>query len=213
VFKRRRRIVPLLVAASVTVAGGVAAAAAVANHTVSRHLVVSCYTTDNLDSEQVAVDATSAGPVASCASAWAEGHVGSGPVPLLVACVTPQGVAAVFPSAVGADVCGQLGLSALPAGRYAPPSGPTTTVTTILPAGSLPPSLRDAIVDQLRSTCMSATEATAMITALLRNGHVPWKVRVPTPFPAGRLCASPGFDETDQTVILTGVPPQTSATG
>ena len=213
VFKRRRRIVLLFVVAFVTLVGGAAAAAVATHHTVSLHLVVSCYAADNLDGEQVAVDATPAGPIASCASAWALGQVGSGPVPLLVGCVTPRGIAAVFPSAVGADVCGQLGLPALPVEHYVPPSGPTTVATTVLRPATLSPELQGAIVGQLRLTCMGAAQAAALITALLHNGHVPWKVRVPTPFPTRRRCASPGFDETDHVIILTGIPPRTSTTG
>jgi hypothetical protein len=127
----------------------------------------------------------------------------------MVACVTAQGIAAVFPSAPGADVCGQLGLPALPAGANSLPHAFTTTVTptTVVTANGLPAALRDAIITQMRTTCFSARDALATVTGLFANAKVSWHVSIPTPFPPGRPCASPGFDEADSTVVLTGIPP------
>lgn len=203
----RRRIIPVI--AALVTAGGLGGVASYAftNQTVSRHFAVSCYSSPSLDAEAVAVDARAEGPIATCAQAWSEGHVGSGPVPLLAACVTPQGVAAVFPSAPGADVCAQLGLPALPAGADTLPKGTSTTAPpTTLTAEGMPATVRDAIIGDLRGTCMTATQAQITITALLAKAKVTWKVSVPSPFPVGHPCASPGFDETDRLVILTGIP-------
>lgn len=204
----RRRIIPLI-AAALGVAGlGGVTAYALNNNTVVHHFALDCYVAPSLSSEAVAVDTQAAGPVSSCAQAWNEGHVGRGPTPLLAACVTPQGVTAVFPTAPGADVCAQLGLAALPAGADVMPNQSTTTTPpTTVDVGGLSTPLRDAIVSDLQASCVDAAQAQVSIDALLVKTGVAWKVSVPTPFPAGRPCASPGFDEADRTIILTGVPP------
>jgi hypothetical protein len=205
---RHRRFLPPIAAIFVALSVGGIAAYSFSSTTVTHHFAVECYSQPNLSSGAAAVDATSAGPVATCSQAWREGHVGSGPLPLLVACITPQGVAAVFPSVRGADVCGQLGLPALPAGSTSLTTGATsTTSSTALTAEGLPTSLRDAIVSQLRSSCQSADQAKRILTILLTKAAVPWHVVVPTPFPADHPCASPGFDEANQEIVLTGIPP------
>ncbi|MDQ1399193.1 MAG: hypothetical protein QOK20_1125 [Acidimicrobiaceae bacterium] len=208
----QRRWKGLGLAALLAVAGGGAAAAAayaISSH-VTTHLAVTCYGAPSLESHALVVPAEAAGPVATCSRAWADGRLGTGPVPLLVACATPQGVAAVLPSALGADVCGQLGLPALPAGASsfssttaptAPPTPPTDA------AGTLPPAVRDAIIEDLRSTCSTSADAERAITKLLAKANVKWTVVTPTPFPTGRPCASPGFDEDGKRVVLTGIPP------
>ena len=98
---RRHRIGPGLAALVAVVALGLGSAFALSNNSVSRHLAVSCYAGPSLQSEVVAVDAEDDGPVATCSHAWQAGHVGPGPVPLLAACVTAKGVAAVFPPRLG----------------------------------------------------------------------------------------------------------------
>jgi hypothetical protein len=202
---RRRWTGPGLAALLAVAGGGAVAAYAISSH-VTTHLAVTCYVAPTLQSHRLVVQAEPAGPVATCASAWADGRVGTGPVPLLVACATAQGVAAVFPSALGADVCGQLGLPAMPAGAA---SLSSTTPPTAPPdaAGTLPAAVRDAIVDDLRSTCASSAQAELAITKLLAKANVKWTVVTPTPFLAGRPCASPGFDEVGKRVQLTGIPP------
>lgn len=204
---RHRRLIAVLAAVMTTAGVGGVAAYASLNHSVTKHFAVSCYAGPSLDAKDVAVDALAGGPVATCAQAWSEGHVGNGAVPLLAACITPQGIAAVFPAAPGADVCAQLGLPALPPGAETLPANTTTTgPTTTLTAEGLPVPIRDAIITNLQRTCLTAPQAQESITALLTKADIPWKVAVPTPFPPERPCASPGFDEIDQTVVLTGIP-------
>jgi len=214
VFKSRRRRTPALFAAIVATVGiavGVAVATTT-SHTVVHTLSVSCYSADSLQGEQVVVDAQAGGPVVACAHAWSQGRVGTGPVPLLAACVTPQGVAAVFPSAAGADVCGQLGLPALPAGQSTlPVSTSTTTTSTSLP-GTMPVSPGQAIVANLRAACLSASQASAMAKLLFAKAHLAWTVVVTKSFPAGRPCASPAFDEPLHQLVLTGIPPLSGMT-
>ena len=208
--RAKRRWRGLGLTALLAVAGGGAAAAYAISSHVTTHLAVTCYDAPSLESHALVVPAEAAGPVATCSRAWAAGRLGTGPVPLLVACATPQGVAAVLPSALGADVCGQLGLPALPAGAS---SFSSTTATTAAPtpptdaAGTLPPAIRDAIIEDLRSTCASSADAERAITKLLAKANVTWTVVTPTPFPSGRPCASPGFDEDGKRVVLTGIPP------
>jgi hypothetical protein len=187
--------------------GGAYAYATITQH-VTEKLAVTCYAGANLQTEAVQVIADSAGPVSTCAKAWAAGHVGVGPPPLLVACVTPQGVAAVFASAPGADVCGQLGLPPLPAGAnnlHSPAS--TVPTSTTVAVGTLLPSLRDTIITEMQTRCLTAADANATVTGLLAKAGVHWAVVVPAPFPAGHPCASPGFDEAKSRGILTGIPP------
>jgi hypothetical protein len=183
----------------------------VGNHVVQR-LEVLCYAGPSLHSREVPVQVDLDSFVASCAQAWSAGKVGPGTVPLLVACETPQQAVAVFPSAPGADVCSELGLTVLPPGLTNLPAEATTTTSppaTTVPKGTLPPGLQAAIVGQMRSQCMSATVAKATLTALLANARVPWAVVVGA-FPPGRQCASPAFDEAGQRLILVGVPPPSS---
>lgn len=204
---------PGLAALLALAGGGAVAAYALSNH-VTTHLAVTCYAKASLESHALVVQAEAAGPVATCSRAWADGRLGTGTdagnVPLLVACATPQGVAAVLPSALGADVCGQLGLPALPAGAA---SLSSTTPPTAAPppptdaAGTLPPAVRDAIINDLRSTCASSAQAELAITKLLAKAGVKWTVVTPTPFPTERPCASPGFNEDTKGVVLTGIPP------
>jgi len=202
---RRRRLGGLMAAiAALAALGGGAAYASLGPHHATERLVVLCYSQARLGTRAAAVSAGVDGPVASCAGAWAAGEVGSGPVPLLVACVATTGVAAVFPSAPGADVCRQLGLAALPA------SGPTPNET---PPTAGPPTtdplvaMRQAVTQSLGSGCFGSTAAKSTVEQILANIGLHWTVVVPEPFPASRPCASPAFDEIRQQVVLVGIPP------
>jgi hypothetical protein len=206
---RKRWLGPGLAALIAVAAGGGIAAYAISSH-VSTHLTVTCYAAPSLDSHALAVRVEAAGAVATCSRAWAAGRVGTGPTPLLVACGTPQGAAAVLPSAPGGDICGQLGLPALAAGAASLTSTTPATAppsTTAAAAGTIPAAISDAIIVDLRSACVSSADAELAITKLLAKAGVAWTVVTPTPFPAGRPCASPAFDEADKQVVLTGVPP------
>jgi len=190
------------IAALALLGGGVAVASRVSSHP-SHRLDVLCYGQARLDTPATSVDAGPDGPVAACAGAWAAGQVGHGPVPLLVACVTTTGVVAVFPSAPGAEVCRQLGLGALHV------SGTPTT----LPPGTSPPTtdvvveMHDAVIQSLSSACLTSTQAQATVESILTKAKLSWTVTVPSPFPPGRPCASPAFDEGRDQVILVGIPP------
>lgn len=205
--RTRRWLIPLI--AAVTLVGfgaGGAAYAGLFGNTVTQRLAVLCYSAPSTSAQYVPVATTSEGPVASCAQAWEEGHVGGGPTPLLVACVNHQGVVAVFPSPPGASVCAQLGLPALPPGVTG--SGSTTTTarpSVTLPPGSMPAALRDAIISQMQAQCLSAPVAERTLTLLLANAGVSWTVSVGAFSPA-RPCASPGFDEIHHQVVIVGIP-------
>jgi hypothetical protein len=202
--RRRRWVGPGIAALLALAGGGVEAAHALATH-YTTHLAVSCFATPSLTGHALAVSAESSGPVATCSQAWAGGKIGTGPVPLLVACLTPQGVAAVFPSALGADVCGQLGLPALPAGASNLTTAPSTVATSVN-ANALPPEVRDAVINELSTTCITASQAELYVKQLFARSNVAWQVSVPTAFPADHPCASPGFDESSHQVVLTGIP-------
>jgi hypothetical protein len=170
---------------------------------------VLCYSVPRIDGRAVLVKDTN-GPVVSCAQAWSDGRVGAGSVPLLVACGNVAGATAVFPSAPGADVCSELGLTAVPTGASSLRATTTTSPpTTTAQRGSLPPGLQEAIVGQMRSQCMSAALAKTTFTDIFANAGVRWSV-VLGAFPPGRPCASPAFDEVGQRLILVGVPQPSS---
>jgi len=203
--RSRRRFGTLIAAiAALAVAGGGVAFAGLTPGHVTNHLSVECYAEDSLSGPAVSATASAAGPIVSCASAWAAGHVGRGPVPLLVACVAPTGIAAVFPSAPGAEVCAQLHLTPL-AAPNAPVSASTSSpaATTSL---ALFDQVRAGIVASLLNSCLDAPAASATVRAILTNAGLPWTVAVPTPFPPDRPCASPAFDETRRQVLLVGIP-------
>lgn len=216
IWRGRRVLVPISATILALAGFGVGGAYAgfFTNQTTDR-LDVLCYSTPSLQGTQLAVAATAQGPVVTCAQAWAKGQIGSGPVPLLVACVNDQGVAAVFPSAPGASVCAELGLPPLPAGATSVAATTTTVVpSAATPHGSMPPQLRDAIVTQLQQQCLSGAAAKLSLMRLFANDDIDWTVTVES-FPPGRPCASPGFDESTRTVVLSGIPPlpDTSNTG
>jgi hypothetical protein len=198
----RRRLGTFMAAIAALVAvGGGAAYAGLRPSRVTTHLSVLCYGQDRLDAPVADVTASAGGPIAACSAAWAAGHVGHGPTPLLAACVAPTGIAAVFPSAPGANVCEQLGLSTLPvAGGAATTLRPPTTEATVFF------QVRDAIVQSLLNECLDQAAATATIEKILSRSGLAWTVTVPTPFPSNRPCASPAFDETRRQVILVGIP-------
>jgi hypothetical protein len=204
----RRRLGTLMAAiAALAVVDGGAAYAGLRPSKVSAHLSVVCYSQDRLDARAASVTATAGGPIAACAAAWAAGNIGQGPVPLLAACVAPTGIASVFPTAPGANVCAQLGLAPLPATAVgvatttSSAASTTDTVDVLLQA-------RDAIVNSLLGQCLDAPSAKAIVADILRRSGLPWTIVVPNPFPPDHPCASPAFDETGRRVLLIGIPRQ-----
>jgi hypothetical protein len=213
--KRHRRawIVPGIAAivAFLGLGAGGAYAGFFSSHNVTR-LAVLCYSGDNLRSTAVPVTQGSDGPLSACRDAWEIGHVGEGKTPdLLAACVNPEGVTAVFPSAVGANVCAQLGLPVSTAGVLS--SRSTAGSTSAPQSGALPPGLQQAIISQLQSQCMGVKQAETSLSQLLTNAGVHWRVVVGGEFSSARPCASPGFDEPDRHLVITGIPRQPGQTG
>jgi hypothetical protein len=190
------------IAALVVLGSGAAYAGLRAGH-VSTHLTVECYGQDRLDSPGVVVSATVGGPIAACAGAWEAGSVGRGPVPLLAACVAPGGVAAVFPTAPGADVCAQLGLTPVAVGGAATKSLAATSTTS---PDDLFVEVRTGIVQSMSNSCLDSPTAKAIVQAILKEAGLAWTVTGPAAFPPDRPCASPAFDEQHQQVILVGIP-------
>ena len=200
----RRRLGTLMaaVAALALIGGGVAVAGLTPGH-VTNHLSVECYAQDTLSGPATSATASAPGR-SSCANAWAAGHVGRGPLPLLVACIAPTGIAAVFPTSPGANVCAQLHLNPLPAaaGSTSASTAPPTTSNSV----ALFLQVRAGIVASLANACLDAPTATLTVRAIVTNAGLPWTVTVPTPFPTDRPCASPSFDETHRRVLLIGIP-------
>jgi hypothetical protein len=189
------------IAALAAIGGSVAYASLRPGH-VTAHLSVECYGQDSLDSPAVSVSAGPGGPIVACADAWAAGHVGRGPVPLLAACVAPTGIAAVFPTAPGANVCAQLNLTPLAtASASTAPRALTTTATVDLFL-----QVRAAVVAGLSVACLDGATAMVTVKKIVADAGLEWSVTEPTPFPADRPCASPAFDEARREIILVGIP-------
>ncbi|HZQ88191.1 MAG TPA: hypothetical protein VFA83_25310 [Acidimicrobiales bacterium] len=208
--KPSRRTFGTLMAAvaALGLVGGGVAYAGLRPSKVRAHLSVACYAQDSLDGRVATVTATADGPVAACANAWALGGVGTGPVPLLAACVAPSGVASVFPSAAGANVCAQLGLAPLPAAAGGAPTTAAPGALTTSDTVDLLIQVRNGIISSLQGQCLDASTATLTVQHILQAARLPWSVKVPNPFPPDHPCASPAFDEQNDEVLLIGIPRQ-----
>jgi hypothetical protein len=193
---RWRAYVTSMVAA-VAIGGGVAYA--VTYRQPTKRLNVGCYAQASRQGRIVAVPSHGNDPVAACRNAWTAGQIGpGGPPPSLVACILPSGQAGVFPAAAADDdVCGRLGL--------APVGGPSPLGSTSVPAVF---AMRDRVVAALQRSCLSGQQAVDLVESELRRaGLSGWTVTTTTPFTPGRPCASPGFDEPGQRVLIVPIPP------
>ena len=148
------------------------------------------------------------GPVAACAELWQRGVFGPVPVPPLVACVLPSGVAGVFPAAPGQDVCAVLSV---------PPVAPAPTVSSTVPGPTPTQSpgdvnvrilaFRDAVAPQFIDTgCVDPQAATTTVRRELeRAGLGEWTVRADG-FSPERPCATLSLRPEAREVVLVPFP-------
>lgn len=196
-LRRRRRRTTAMIGVLVLGVSGVAAAAFVAGRQPEMTLSVGCYAEARLDADTAVVAVEREGAVETCAQLWREGHIGSGPVPPLQACVLREGAIGVFP---GDDpsVCAGLGNNTVPAHEdLAPPTGGDVT------------AMRDDLVARYGSQpCLPPAEARAGAEAALRrHGFRGWEVEVSGEdeglgFTPERPCASFLVDEERKLIVL-----------
>jgi hypothetical protein len=190
--RRRWRVYVTSVAALVAVGGGVAFA--VTYRQPTRRLNVECFAQPSLTGRALAMLSNGRDPVAVCRDAWRAKRVvrGRDNPPDLVACVIKSGVAGVFPTAGGENVCRRLGLTAI---ATTPPQVPTSIPAVV--------GLRDRVVADLQGSCLGGPQAQAIVQAELRRaGLTDWTVTIMSPVGADRPCASPGFDEPGRRVLI-----------
>jgi hypothetical protein len=184
----------VLLAVAVLAVAAVAATTWVALVRDVSAVTVVCYATTSLDGDRVGVAASSAPSVAVCAEPWADGpltnpDVNPGDIPPLTACVTDNGVLAVFPTD-DPKVCDDLGLAT------PDPSQPTVGLGSAAAA-------RDEIVAYVAGeTCPSLEDAELRVRSILEtHGLTDWTVEA-QPQREDRPCASIAFDTDTRTVIL-----------
>ncbi len=205
--RRGRRLVPAILLTSLV---GGAAAYGLLRGDVTKPLRVACYERADERSNTAVAIVDERGPIAACADLWRDGAFGSGvEVPALVQCVLNSGVAGVFPTAPGEDICTRLNLA--PAAATPPTIAPP-------PAGDLNARLqqfRDAVFAQLLDTpCVEPRVAAATVRRELdRAGLSDWTVRggdgrAGDGFSADRPCATLSLRPETKEVLLVPAPPR-----
>jgi hypothetical protein len=206
----RRRLVPALLVTSLL---GGAVAYAVLDDGVSKPQRVGCYETANLEARTEIVAVDERGPVEACADLWRRGALGrGGEVPPLAQCLLESGVAGVFPTGQGDDVCARLGLGTVPSTATprstAPGPGSQADVNDRFLA------FRDAVVPQfLATSCMEPRTGAAIVRReLAAAGLGDWAVRggdggPADGFSASRPCATLALEPERRQVALVPTPP------
>lgn len=196
--RRRRRLVPFVALASLSL-GGAAAYALVTRDATTTHSVA-CYQNADLRATTAVVASDGRTPVEVCAEAWKQGAFGSVPAPPLQGCVLESGVAGVFPSTTGEDVCAKLGLATLSA------SPPGAADGNFL-------AFKDSVVQRFTNeSCVDPGRGSAIVREELdRAGLNSWTVVTGEGvegegFSAQRPCAGLAFEQTQHQVVLVPQP-------
>lgn len=156
---------------------------------------MTCYRDAALDGPVVALEADGTPPVELCARPWINGDFGddSEPPPL-VACVGPEGVAAVFPG-VSPTICDNLKLAALD------PERPDEQAREI--------QLQEALSDRTVSLgCVDAETMTDLAASELERAGLDddWTVVTQGEPPAAGPCAISRIEPVDRHVVIEFVP-------
>ncbi|MDQ3641409.1 MAG: hypothetical protein M3450_08090 [Actinomycetota bacterium] len=200
-----KRLLPVLLASSLF---GGAAAYAFLRGEVSKPERVACYQSADLNAKTVVVSVDEDGPVAACAELWRRGVLGTaGEVPDLGECVLDSGVAGVFPSTSGQDVCGALKLPAVVSSTTVPGPVPQPDPNAGLRA------FRDAVAGPfLDSPCVEPPAAFSIVRRELdRAGLTDWTIRggeglSGDGFTAQRPCATLSLRPENKEVVLVPTP-------
>jgi len=198
IASRRRRMLVFLALATLPLGG--AAAYALVTRTATTTHSVACYQAADLQASTAVVAGDGREPVDVCTEAWNRGVFGVSPAPALQACVLKSGVAAVFPSTPGGDVCARLRLATLSAGRPGP-------------ADKSFLSFKNAVIERFANDrCVDPGRGAAVVRQELdRAGLGSWTVGVGEGvhgegFSAERPCAGLAFDQAKQQVVLVPQP-------
>lgn len=202
--RRRRGRRTAMLGVVVLGVSAVAAGAFVARRQPTMTIRVGCYAEARLDADTAVVSTEPAGAVETCAQLWSEGHIGSGPVPPLQACVLRGGAIGVFP---GDDpsACADLGNNSAPA-------PPPEEITRPEGTGDVAALTAEFQAASRGAACVTPDEARAIATAALRrHGFRDWKIEVAggasgNGFDDERPCATFLVDEERKSVVLVPFP-------
>jgi hypothetical protein len=177
-LKRRRRIrviVGGMIAALLATGGGAVWAIAHRSHP-EKPDTISCHRFADLASSQIVVHPDETDPVALCTLAWPATFPEWGPPPPMVACVSPESVATVFPG--DSSTCAQLGLPALD--------------TTSRPQDDALIALQSAVSLGLADKgCLSAEEVRAILQTILDHSSLTgWTIETIGSFTPEQPCAT-----------------------
>jgi hypothetical protein len=157
-----------------------------------------CYSAPNLGARYFVFTGTNANAVASCATLWRSGELGSARKPLLEECVNAHGAALVFPSS-DPTLCQRLKLSE-PAGK------PNVASPQLAVENKLQSELKTAVG---ASRCLPATSLTATVRSDLQAlGLQHWHVVVAHTFSHALPCAGVGVLSELHTVRIIPEPPR-----
>jgi hypothetical protein len=184
------------------VAAGAGVSYAVSSRGGRQKTTFACYAAARGDASFSVFPGTGGDPVAACRRAWASGAIpGVAPVAnqSLQGCVLPGGTVGVYPVSPSVpDPCSRLGLPA----AFPPNPGPTAA-----PLGDPVATMTASVTQALSAGCLDQASALTVVhSALDAAGLTTWTVASSAPFTAERPCASPGFDESQQAVLLIPVP-------
>ena len=212
--RRVRRLVPALVVVSLL--GGLAYA--LLRGDVTKPQNVACFERADPEARAEVTGVDERGPVAACADLWQRGVFGAGrEVPPLTVCLLDSGVAGVFPSTPGVDVCAVLNLGAVPS-----TASPTTTQgpgpgppPTALDVNARFLAFRDAVLPVfLEARCMEPRAGAALVRReLVAAGLADWTVTggegvAAEGYSPQRPCASLSFHPERREIVLVPVPPR-----
>lgn len=217
--RRAQRARICLVALLTSVGGGAGVSYALAHNQPTKRAFVACYAEPDLGSDFVVLPAGNVTPIAGCQAMWSSGKLGATAATAddpLTACLLPAGGVGIFPHpARDRHTCEQLHLrpvTPLPPARSPDPVAEPSAVAGPALARSGADSIAevsDTIIQGLSVACLDADQAKALIgKALSDAGLDTWTVMTTTSFSASRPCASPGFDEDHEEVVIIPIPPR-----
>lgn len=190
--RRRRRILAVTAAVTLVGAGTGVVWAVTRAQRAPNPTTIACYQTADLTSSQIAVTADGSNPVTQCETAWQEHTPSWGPLPPLVGCVSPTGIAVVVPG--DNTTCDRLGLT------------PFDTNLTAGDRGLI--AFEDAVTGELLARgCLPPDEVRAVVqTRLTAAGMTDWTVITAGVFTPTEPCGGIEIDPRVKTITILPLP-------